>query len=383
MLNSRDYLHPQFAELWGVKRRLNVHWKIHKEDFEHYRARIPEKTESLISRLCAASGLSRQELVSHGNFLQAFSFTRMVESYRPHYLQSYFFYDGSLMTLVASFLLGIPRGISCYADHMLKDYKLKVVPLHLELCDLVIATSKRIKKELLEVAAATEANKILVKVNAINADRFPVAERREPSTGEPFRLACVCRIEPKKGLLYLVEALHLLRKSGWCVELHLVGAADEVPASQDYKRRLDQQITTLGLWSTVHLEGRQNEEGVFRFLQISHLFVAPFVETETGDKDGVPTAVLEAMSTGLPVVATDAGSTSEVLDDGREGILVRQRDAAALAQAIGTLLRDPHRRGDMGQAAAQRARRHFDVQVCEQAFHDRVRAIIKASGSTG
>jgi glycosyltransferase involved in cell wall biosynthesis len=208
-------------------------------------------------------------------------------------------------------------------------------------------------------------------------------ERREPQADEPFRLACICRIEPKKGLLYLVEAVHLLRQSGWRVELHLVGAADEgVQASRDYKRKLDEHISKLDLWGTVHLEGRQNEEGVLRFLHISHLFVAPFVETETGDKDGIPTAVLEAMATGLPIVATDAGSTSEVLNNGVEGILVRQRDAAALAQAIEALLRDPPRRRDMGKAAAEKARCHFDVRVCEETFHERVRAIIEARSST-
>jgi glycosyltransferase involved in cell wall biosynthesis len=381
-LDPRDYLHPQFEQLWGIKRRLNIHWRIQKQDFEHYRARMPEKIESLISKLCDASGLTRQELISHGNFLQAFSFTKMVESYRPHYLHSYFFYDRSLMALVASFLLSIPRGISCYADHLLKDYELKLVPLHLQLCDLVIATSERVKKELLEIAPTTDANKILVKANAINGDRFPFVERREPQADEPFRIACICRIEPKKGLLYLVEAVHLLRREGLRVELHLVGAADKVQASQDYKRRLDQQITKLGLWGTVHLEGRQNEEGVLRFLHISHLFVAPFVETETGDKDGIPTAVLEAMATGIPTVATDAGSISEVIDDGLEGILVRQRDAVALAQAIEALLRDPDRRRDMGKTAAQKARHHFDVRVCEETFHERVRAIIEARSST-
>ena len=123
----------------------------------------------------------------------------MVEAYRPQYLHSYFFYDRSLMALVAGYLLNIPRGVSCYADHLLKDYELKVVPFHLELCSIVIATSERIRQELLEIAPQTDPNRILVKPNGIDTECFPVMQRVEPVEGEPFRLVSVCRIEPKKG----------------------------------------------------------------------------------------------------------------------------------------------------------------------------------------
>ena len=156
-LASRDYLSPQFGDLWKAKRRLFLNRKVHEQDFARYRARMPEKIDSLVDKLCEASGLARQALLSHDNFLQAFSFTRMVEAYRPQYLHSYFFYDRSLMALVAGYLLNIPRGISCYADHLFKDYELKVVPLHLELCSVIIATSERIKRELLRDRASSRS----------------------------------------------------------------------------------------------------------------------------------------------------------------------------------------------------------------------------------
>ena len=301
----------------------------------------------------------------------------MVEAYRPQYLHSYFFYDRSLMALVAGYLLNIPRGISCYADHLLKDYELKVVPLHLELCDLVIATSERIKQELLEIAPQTDPNRILVKPNGIDTECFPVMQRLEPVEGEPFRLVSVCRIEPKKGLIDLVEAVSLLRKRGLNVEAHIVGAVDEwSQASRDYKRILDQRISELNLWGKIHLEGRQNLDGVRRFLGVAQLFVAPFVETESGDKDGIPTALLEAMATGLPAVATDAGSMTEVIEDGVDGVLLPQYDPVALSDRIEELLRHPEKRGRLGAAAADEVRRRFDVKACEAAFHEKIQSVI-------
>jgi glycosyltransferase involved in cell wall biosynthesis len=376
--DSRDLLSPQHACLWEGKRRLFLNTEVHRRDLAHYRARMPEKIDYLVDRLGEASGLSRDAVSNHDNFLQAFSFTRMVEAYRPHYLHSYFFYDRSLMTLVAGYLLGIPRGVSCYADHLLKDYELKVVPLHMELCDVVVATSERIKRELLEIAPKTDPDRIIVKPNGIDTEAFPALARTEPEGGAPFRLVSVCRIEPKKGLLDLVDAVHVLRERGVKVEAHIVGTVDEwSQASREYKSRLDERITELGLWGTVHLEGRQNLEGILRFLGISHLFVAPFVETETGDKDGIPTALLEGMATGIAPVATDAGSITEVIEDGVDGLLVPQRDPEALANAIASLLADPERRARLGREAAATVRRRFDVNTCERVFHERVNALVE------
>jgi glycosyltransferase involved in cell wall biosynthesis len=376
-LDSRDCLGTQFQHLWSAKRRLFLNRRVHEKDYAHYLKRWPQKVESLISRLSAASGLSSADLVQHDNVLQAFSFTRMVEAYRPAYLHSYFFYDRSLMVLVAGYLLDIPRGISCYADHVLEDYELKVVPLHLELCDIVIATSKRIKDELLALAPRTDASRILVKANGIDTSRFPVMQRQEPARDAPFRLVTVCRIEPKKGLLDLVDAVSLLRSRGVNVEAHIVGTADEwSQASRDYKSALDRRISELDLWAKVHLEGRQNLDGILRFLGIAHVFVAPFVETDSGDKDGIPTALLEGMATGLPAVATDAGSITEVVEDGCDGLLGPQRNPVALASSIATLLADSVRREQMGRAAARTVRERYDADQCDQPFHARVRALL-------
>jgi glycosyltransferase involved in cell wall biosynthesis/GT2 family glycosyltransferase len=377
-LNSQRDLSKQFMELWPLKRRLPLNRNVHQRDFAHYRSRMPDKVEQLIERLCHASGLNAQALLGHDNFLQAFSFTRMAEAFRPHYLHSYFFYDRSFMTLVAGWMLGIPRGISCYADHMLQDYDLKVVPLHLELCDIVVATSQRIKHELLELAPQIDPARVLVKPNGIDTEFFLTAQRAEPAQNAPFRIISVCRIDPKKGLLDLVEAVHLLRQQGLDVEAHIIGAADEWSHdSRNYKRQLDVRISELSLWGKVHLEGQQDHDGVRRFLGLSHLFVAPFVETQVGDKDGIPTAMLEGMATGLSVVATNAGSIPEVVEDGQNGLLVPQRDPAALAGAIESLLRDPDRRRRLGQNAAQTVRAGFDVRTCEEPFHQRLREVIE------
>lgn len=378
-LTARDQIPVQFTPLWRTRRKLILHPGVCKRDFDYFTRRMPEKIDMLIKVLSQASGISPQDIRNHHHFLHAFSFTRMVEAYRPDYLHSYFFYEGTLFTLFASYLLGIPRGVSCYTDHMLKDYDLKVVPLHLEQCSLVIATSQRIKQELMGIAPQVDPNRIIVKPNAVNVDRYPIVSRKEPEQGQPYRLICVSRVEPKKGLVYLVEAVCFLRDWNFNVELHLLGGVDDNATSKEYARELGKRIQDMDLGKIIHIEGRKPESDVKRFLTISHLFVAPFVETESGDKDGIPTSLLEAMATGIPAIATNAGSIPEVIDDGHDGILVPQRDPNALAIAIVDLINDVERRTDMGNNAARKVREKFDVSVCEHIFHDHLSKLLNSS----
>lgn len=379
--NPQDYLPSQFSKLWKARRPLLPRWQVWQRDQTHYMERMPEKIDALVEMLCEASGMTSQALKNCNHFREAFSFTRMVEAYRPDYLHSYFFYEGALFTFVASYLLDIPRGVSCYTDHMLKDYELKVVPLHLKQCSIIVATSQRIKEELIAIAPDIDPHRILVKPNAVDMRNFPSVSVKEPDGGEPYRLVSVSRIEPKKGLHYLVEAMRILRDRGMEAELHIVGAVDDNPKNQEYADALNAQIHDLKLRDIVHQEGRKAQDEIKQFFAKSHLFVAPFVETDQGDKDGIPTVLLEAMATGLPVIATDAGSIPEVVTDGREGVLVAQRDSLALADAIEALVRNPARRRQLSQEATNTVRRRFDVQVCERILHERVRSVMKARRS--
>ena len=376
-LNPRDYLPSQLSCLWQSKRKLILHPAVCQSDYAYYWKRMPDKIEMLVERLSRASGMPPQQLREHYHFRQAFTFTRMVEAYRPDYLHSYFFYEGTLFTLIASWLLDIPRGVSCYADHMLDDYPLKVVPLHLEQSSLIIATSERIKRELMTLAPQADPERIIVKPNAINTARFPQAARSDAKQGQPYRLVSVSRIEPKKGTIYLIDALRLLVDKKLAVQLHLLGGVDESAASSEYAKAVQARIKALKLEDIVHLEGRKSRPEIRRFLEASDLFVAPFIETESGDKDGIPTALLEAMSTGLAPVATDAGSIPEVIEDGCDGVLVPQRDPSALAAALESLLLEPVQRHRLGRAAAAKIRRRFDIEECERVFHDRLRALIQ------
>jgi glycosyltransferase involved in cell wall biosynthesis len=376
-LARREELGGRFDAIWRRRRRTFLDPETAVEDLSWFRRAVPDRVEKLTSALVEASGLARDALEREPHYLMAFSYARLMRAFRPHYLHSYFFYEGTLFTFVASQLLGIPRGVSCYADHMLNDYSLKVVPLHLRTCAVVVATSQRIRGELEAHRPGEASDNIVVKPNAINALRFPAVARPAASPGDPLRVVCVSRLEPKKGLEYLIESARQWRDRGLPLRVHLIGEADSrSTVSRAYSEGLRVRVAELGLQDTVLFEGRRSQPEVLAFLHRAHVFAAPFVELESGDKDGIPTVLLEAMSTGMPVVTTDSGSMTEVVADGRNGLVVSQRDPAALAGALERLQADAALRLRLGNEAAATIRERYDVAVTERILHRRIRGAI-------
>ena len=381
--NPKHELPAAFSGLWDQRLVMQTDWDANQGDLEHFQRTRPDRVASLLDKLAGATGLSPEALLNESIVRTGFTFARHVELAGAPYLHTYFFYDQSFLGLIAAYLLQIPRGVTAYADHMLGDYQFKCVPLHLELADIIVATSRRIKAELGTIGGGRFDDKIVVKPNGIDVARFPLVapETRLAAGGVP-ELIAVNRIEPKKGLIHLIDAMGLLKARGVAARLNLVGGADvHTPSSADCNRQLLARIEELQLGDAVVLHGVKQQHEFAPLMARSRIFVAPYVEVTTGDKDGIPTAVLEAMSSGLPVVATDAGSIHECLTDGVEGLAVPQRDPERLADAIARLLTDHALFTRMSHAARQRAVGEFDIHVTELRLHERIRACLASAAA--
>ena len=182
---------------------------------------------------------------------------------------------------------------------------------------------------------------------AVELDKFAPASTSGRRSG-PMRIVSVGRLHWVKGYDYAVQAMHLALGKGHDVTYTIVGRDDGAGQAVDIA------IRDLGLGEWVRRIGVKDAVGVARSLARSDVFVLPSVA------EGVSRAALEAMAVGLPVITTDAGGMTEVITDGVEGIVVPQRDPAALADAIGVLAGDPDRRAAMSARAVERAR-DFDA----------------------
>jgi colanic acid/amylovoran biosynthesis glycosyltransferase len=99
------------------------------------------------------------------------------------------------------------------------------------------------------------------------------------------------------------------------------------------------------------------------YYEQADIFALPCVKGRDGSNDIIPNAILEAMASGLPVVATDMTAMSELVADGESGFLVPPRDAESLATRLAELIESPYLRARMGSYGRRRAEEKFDIEV--------------------
>jgi glycosyltransferase involved in cell wall biosynthesis len=165
--------------------------------------------------------------------------------------------------------------------------------------------------------------------NAVALERLgpPRAHRPDDSV-----ILAVGRLVEKKGLGDLVQACGLLAGRGVGVRLEIAGGGP-------LRAELEEAAARSGASVTFH--GALPHEAALALYRRAAVFCLPCVVASTGDRDGLPTSVLEAMALGVPVVSTDVNGLRELVVDGQTGLVVPERDPTALADALGRLLRDP------------------------------------------
>ena len=185
--------------------------------------------------------------------------------------------------------------------------------------------------------------------NSVDMRRF---EQPGERLAEPATVVSVARLVEKKGLDDLVRACGLLAKGGTAVRLDLVGDGP-----------LREQLTALAAeqGADVRFLGSLDHDEVLACYRRAAVFSLPCVIASTGDRDGLPTAVLEAMASGLPAVTTGVNGLAEAVIDGETGLVVPPRDPAALAAAIGSLIDDPARAERLGARAREHVAATFSL----------------------
>ncbi|MDO5484105.1 MAG: glycosyltransferase family 4 protein [Desulfovibrionaceae bacterium] len=179
----------------------------------------------------------------------------------------------------------------------------------------------------------------------------------------PYRLLAVGRFVSKKGFSDLITALARLRRENVPVRLTLAG--DGL-----LRGKLVRQIRQLGLEDCVDLPGFVPHDRLRRFLHEHDMLIMPSVISPSGNRDGIPNVIMEALSHRMPVVATDVCGIAEVIRHGETGLLAPQRDPAALAATIRQMLEDRERAKAMAEAGCTLVRRMFDKERNIRALYD-------------
>ena len=202
--------------------------------------------------------------------------------------------------------------------------------------------------------------RIVVHHMGVESRRYRFRPRRfEP--GKALRLLTVGRMVDKKGVEYALRAVAMLSRRGVLIQYALVGDGE-------LRHSLTRLAEKLGIASQVRFFGWQDQQAVVRHMARNDVLLVPSVTSEDGDQEGIPVTLMEAMASGMLVVATDHSGIPELVEDGCSGILVPERDVRGLADALAGLVTHPETWPDMSRAARARVLDDFEIEALNRSL---------------
>ena len=249
-------------------------------------------------------------------------------------------------------LTGIPWSFTAHGSDLNVDRTM--LPEKVRGATFVVAISE-VNRRLIETTCGGSAPNVRVLHVGIDTRRFaPSAARATDDETRRSRVLCVGTLHEVKGQRHLIEAARLLADRGIGVDLTFVGDGPD-------RAELEELAASVPLPATITFAGQQVRTAVVDLLQEADLLVAPSVPTRAGKREGIPVVLIEAMASGVAVVASHLSGIPELVEDGVTGRTVPPGDARALADAMAELLADPDRRRRLAAGGRDRVMAKFDL----------------------
>jgi glycosyltransferase involved in cell wall biosynthesis len=264
------------------------------------------------------------------------------------HIHAHFVDRATTVALVVGRLLELPYSATAHANDI---YVAPVLLAEKIAGASFIATCTRYNADhLASIVAPDSASKVVCIHHGLDPEAYQ--PRQESGFGVPMILS-IAQLKPKKGLVDLVDACAELHARGYAFTCEIVG---EGPLRDELQTRIDAHA----LGDVVELIGSLEHEAVMARLRRAAVFALPCVTAADGDRDGIPNVILEAMAMEVPVVSTRHSGIPEAVEDGQSGVLVAPHDPSAVANAIASLLDDPHQRRRLGERGRQIVLGSFD-----------------------
>jgi glycosyltransferase involved in cell wall biosynthesis len=204
----------------------------------------------------------------------------------------------------------------------------------------------------------------------VNTEAFAY-HRAVPPTDNALTIGFVGRMLPGKGLGVLAEALPWIADENW--KLLVVGEGPE-------RKRFEQALVERNLMDRAEFAGAVPYEQVPDYYRRMDLFVMP-TRTTSRIREQFGRVLVEAMSSGVPVVGTNCGAIPEVIDNA--GLIVPEGDPAAMAEALRKLLRDEPLRQRLARAGRERVEQHYSWEQVARKTYSLFRQVLKGKTATG
>tara|TARA_R110002111_G_scaffold7175_2_gene29209 strand:+ start:1891 stop:3156 length:1266 start_codon:yes stop_codon:yes gene_type:complete len=228
----------------------------------------------------------------------------------------------------------------------------------------VVTVSQYNRQFLSERCGAAATERMHIVHCGVDVDEFTPAT--PPVTG-PLRILCVASLRKVKGHRFLIAACELLRQRGVEFRCDLVGDGPTRP-------EVERLLADADLTDSFAMHGALARPAVRELLRSSHVAVLASVIDEAGRREGIPVSLMEAMATGLPVVASDLSGIPELIAHEQHGLLVPPGAPVDLADALQRLGSDAALRSRLGTAGRLRVMRDFDLRENARTLANLVRS---------
>ncbi len=333
-----------------------VSWPILRAHFHFLRRKPRAYLGALWTLLRATWGSRRFFIGALGLFPKAVYFAQQIAAQGVTHVHAHFASHPAAAAFVIHRLVDIPYSFTAHGSdlhcdrHMLREKVAEAA--------FVVAIS-RYNKEIIAAESGEQfRDKVRVIHCGVDVQAFrprPEAARPRPAN-RPFTIVCIGTLHEVKGQTYLIEACRLLHERRIDCACHFVGDGPDRAA-------LARQAAQAGLADRVHFHGQRTRAEVFDLLQSADVLAAPSVPTRNGRREGIPVVLMEAMVSGVPVVASHLSGIPELAEHDRSGLLVPPRDAQALADALERLHNDPALRRRLGRAGTHKVEREFNLHT--------------------
>jgi len=220
--------------------------------------------------------------------------------------------------------------------------------------DLFIVEGDHMRQRLIELGCPQE--KITIQRIAIPVKTMPWRLRGKSSNYSPVLLFSGRFIE-KKGLLYALAAVEILKKEGKIFKFRIIGDGPQL-------KQIKQYIDIHNMGSYTRLLGFLDYEDYIKEMNNADIYIQPSISAKNGDiEGGAPTAILEAQAMGIPIVSTYHCDIPNIVLPGQSALLVEERNISSLVKALGSLLENPSQWESMGRIGRNFVEQYHDIDL--------------------
>lgn len=219
--------------------------------------------------------------------------------------------------------------------------------------DLILVVCQHFKNRLIAYGCPPE--KIYVHHSGIDCNKFKFKERSS-TTDKNIRIISVGRLTKMKGFCFALKAIAKLVKIIPNLRYEIIGNGELFD-------KLQTMITDLGLRKNVFLRGQLSHDEVITALNNAHIFLLTSCTTKEGEQEGIPNVLMEALASGLPVVATNHSGVPELIQDGISGFLVPEKNVNKLVQKLKYLIQHSDLWIKFAKAGAQRVYKYHNKEI--------------------